>query len=145
MNGREINERISGVIENVVYRNENNDYTVLEISDEKNELITAVGIIPMAFEGENVILSGQWTYHKEFGKQFAFDSYEKTLPKEVDGILQYLSSSTVKGVGPITALKIVNKFGPESFDVIENHPEWLTDISGITMKKAAVISESFRQ
>jgi len=145
MNGREINERISGVIENVVYRNENNDYTVLEISDEKDELITAVGIIPMAFEGENVILSGQWTYHKEFGKQFSFDRYEKTLPKEVDGILQYLSSSTVKGVGPITALKIVNKFGPESFDVIENHPEWLTDISGITMKKAAVISESFRQ
>lgn len=145
MNGQMANETIKGTIENVVYRNENNDYTVLEISNEKNELITAVGIIPMAFEGETVILSGQWTYHKEFGKQFAFDSYEKTLPKEVDGILQYLSSSTVKGVGPVTALKIVNKFGPESFDVIENHPEWLTDIPGITMKKAAVISESFRQ
>ncbi len=145
MNGLPVNETIKGTIENVVYRNESNDYTVLEISNEKDELITAVGIIPMAFEGENVILSGQWTYHKEFGKQFSFDSYEKTLPKEVDGILQYLSSSTVKGVGPITALKIVNKFGPESFDIIENHPEWLTDIPGITMKKAAVISESFRQ
>ena len=138
-------ETIKGIIENVVYRNENNDYTVLEIVDGKNELITAVGIIPMAFEGENVVLSGHWTYHKEFGKQFTFDNYEKTLPVEVEGILQYLSSSTVKGIGPVTALKIVNKFGTESFDVIENHPEWLTDISGITMKKAAVISESFRQ
>ena len=145
MNGIPTNETIKGIIENVVYRNENNDYTVIEIVDDKNDLITAVGIIPMAFEGENVVLNGHWSYHKEFGKQFCFDTYEKTLPKEVDGILQYLSSSTVKGVGPVTALKIVNRFGIDSFDVIENHPEWLTDIHGITMKKAAVISESFRQ
>lgn len=138
-------ETLKGIIENVVYRNESNDYTVIEIVDESNELITAVGIMPMAFEGENVILSGHWSFHKEFGKQFSFDRYEKTLPKEVDGILQYLSSSTVKGVGPVTALKIVNRFGPETFDVIENHPEWLSDIPGITMKKAAIISESFRQ
>ncbi len=145
MSGQSPIETIKGTIENVVYRNDTNDYTVIEISDENDVLITAVGIIPMAFEGESVILFGQWTFHKDFGKQFAFDSYEKTLPKEVDGILQYLSSSTVKGVGPVTALKIVNRFGIESFDVIENHPEWLADIPGITMKKAAVISESFRE
>lgn len=144
MNGKNT-ETISGIIENVVYRNESNDYTVLEIVNDQNDLITAVGMMPMAFEGENVILTGTWSYHKEFGKQFSFEGYEKTLPKEVDGILQYLSSSTVKGVGPVTALKIVNKFGIESFDVIENHPEWLADIPGITMKKAAIISESFRQ
>ena len=145
MNGNTANETIKGTIENVVYRNESNDYTVIEIVDDKNDLITAVGIIPMAFEGENVVLAGHWSYHKEFGKQFCFDTYEKTLPKEEERILQYLSSSTVKGVGPVTALKIVNRFGIDSFDVIENHPEWLTDIHGITMKKAAVISESFRQ
>lgn len=138
-------ETIKGTIENIVYRNESNDYTVLEISDESGLLITAVGIIPMAHEGEVVVLCGHWTYHKEFGKQFAFETFEKTLPAEVEGILQYLSSSTVKGVGPVTALKIVNRFGVDSFDVIENHPEWLTDISGITMKKAAIISESFRE
>ncbi len=136
---------LSGKIENVIYRNESNDYTVLEVVDEDNELVTAVGIIPMAFEGEEVVLRGRWTYHKEFGKQFAFDSFEKTLPNEVDGILQYLSSRTVKGVGPVTALKIVNRYGVDSFDVIENHPEWLADIPGITMKKAAIISESFRE
>ena len=137
--------KITGKIENVVYRNESNDYTVLEISDENELLITAVGIMPLAFEGENVVLTGHWTYHKEFGKQFNFDSFDKTLPKEIDGILQYLSSRTVKGVGPVTAVKIVNRFGLDTFDVIENHPEWLADIPGITMKKAAQIAESFRE
>ena len=137
-------EKIVGVVENVVYRNENNDYTVFEIIDDDNRLVTAVGIIPMVSEGENVVLEGQWTYHKEFGKQFSFVSYEKSLPKEIDGIIQYLSSKTIKGVGPITAVKIANRFGMDTFDVIENHPEWLTDISGITRKKAAAISESFR-
>ena len=138
-------ETLIGTIENVVYRNESNDYTVLEISDADDNLITAVGVIPMAFEGEEVELKGSWTYHKEFGKQFAFEAFEKRLPKETDGILQYLSSRTVKGVGPVTALKIVNRFGTDSFDVIENHPEWLADIPGITLKKAATISESFRE
>ena len=113
MNGIVQPKTLSGVIENVVYRNESNDYTVLEVVDSDNNLITAVGIMPMAFEGENVTLVGDYTFHKEFGRQFAFDSYEKTLPEEVDGILQYLSSKTVKGVGPVTALKIVNKFGVE--------------------------------
>ena len=143
MNG--IYETIGGVIENVVYRNEDNDYTVIEIVTAENELITAVGTMAMAFEGEKVTLNGSWSYHKEFGKQFSFDGYEKALPDEVEGILQYLSSKTVKGIGPVTALKIVNRFGTETFDVIENHPEWLADIPGITYKKAATISASFRE
>ena len=137
-------DKISGVVENIVYKNESNDYTVFEIVDADNRLITAVGIIPMVSEGENVELEGQWTYHKEFGKQFSFVSYEKSLPKEIDGIIQYLSGKMIKGVGPITAVKIANRFGMDTFDVIENHPEWLTDISGITRKKAIAISESFR-
>lgn len=145
MNGYDIAETISGKIENVVYHNESNDYTVLEIVDGEDNLLTAVGAIPMAFEGEEVILRGRWTYHKEFGKQFAFDTFEKTLPAEEDGILRYLSSRTVKGIGPVTAVKIVNRYGKDSFDVIENHPEWLADIPGITLKKAAAISESFRE
>lgn len=145
MNGYDILETISGRIENVVYHNEDNDYTVIEIVSDGDELITAVGAIPMAFEGEEVVLKGRWTYHKEFGKQFSFDAFEKTLPSETDGILQYLSSRTVKGIGPVTALKIVNRYGADTFDVIENHPEWLADIPGITMKKAADISRSFRE
>ncbi|MBO5906838.1 MAG: ATP-dependent RecD-like DNA helicase [Clostridia bacterium] len=138
-------DTLSGAIQNVVYHNESNDYAVIEISDSDDNLITAVGIMPMAFEGEVVELKGRWTYHKEFGKQFAFDAFEKHLPEETEGILHYLSSRTVKGVGPVTALKIVNRFGTDTFDVIENHPEWLSDIPGITYKKAAAISESFRE
>ena len=145
MNGIPEQKAIHGVIENVVYHNENNDYTVIEVVDSENNLVTAVGIMPMAFEGENVTLYGDFTFHKEFGRQFAFEAYEKTLPEEIDGILQYLSSKTVKGVGPVTALKIVNRFGTDTFDVMENHPEWLVDIPGITMKKAAAISDSFRE
>ena len=136
--------KLEGSVENIVYRNENNDYTVLEISTDDQALVTAVGTLPMTFEGERVTLVGRWCYHKEFGRQFSFESYEKSLPEDVDGILQYLSSRSVKGVGPVTALKIVNRYGKDTFDVIENHPEWLADIPGITMKKAAQISESFR-
>lgn len=138
-------EVLKGTIENVVYRNETNDYTVLEIVDGEDNLVCAVGVIPMAYEGEIVSLRGRWTYHKEFGKQFAFDSFDKSLPDDVDGIFKYLSSGTIKGVGPVTALKIVNRFGTETFEVIEHRPEWLADISGITRKKAAAISESFRE
>ncbi len=145
MDGLNTLEILKGKIESIVYRNESNDYTVLEISDDDGNLITAVGTIALSGEGEVVTLSGQWTYHREFGKQFAFVSYEKTLPKEIDGIIQYLSSRTIKGVGPVTAVKIVNRYGLDTFDVIENHPEWLADIPGITMKKAAAISASFKE
>lgn len=138
-------ETISGIIENVVFRNDSNDYSVIEIVNSESLLVTAVGVIPFPAEGESVVLTGYWTYHKDFGRQFCFSSFEKKLPDGIDGILQYLSSHTVKGIGPVTALKIVNRFGESSFDVIENNPEWLTDIPGITMKKAAAISESFRE
>ncbi len=139
------NDILKGIIENVVYRNEANDYSVIEILDSENTLVTAVGVIPMPSEGEQVTLRGYWTFHKDFGKQFSFSSFEKTLPEDIDGIIQYLSSRTVKGVGPVTALKIVNRFGENTFEVMENHPEWLADIPGITMKKAAAISESFKE
>ena len=136
-------EVINGTIENVVYYNDGNDYAVLEILTESGLIITAVGTVPIPFEGECVVLRGKWGYHKSFGKQFVIESFEKTLPKETEGILQYLSSRTVKGIGPVTARKIVERFGADTFEVIETHPEWLADIPGITMKKAAKISEAF--
>ena len=145
MESRDAIEFVRGIIANVVYYNDGNDYAVIEIEDENNLLITAVGTVPIPFEGENVILSGKWVYHKEFGKQFSIESCEKTLPKESEGIFQYLSSSSIKGIGPVTARRIVERFGTDTFDIIENHPEWLADIQGITLKKAAVICESFKE
>lgn len=138
-------EEIRGIVESVVYRNDGNGYTVVELSCEDGKLVTAVGSAPPLSEGETLVLRGEWTYHKEFGRQFAFSSLEENLPADTDGILRYLSSRTVRGVGPVTALKIVNRFGIDTFDVIENHPEWLADIPGITMKKAGDISASFRE
>ena len=143
MNAKEELEIKRGVIDNVVYYNDGNDYAVLEILTENNLLITAVGSMPIPCAGENVVLKGKWGYHKEFGKQFSFESFEKTLPEEEEGILQYLSSRTIRGIGPATAKKIVERFGKDTFDVMENHPEWLADIHGITMRKAAAISEAF--
>jgi len=134
---------IYGTIENVVYHNDGNDYTVLEISDENACLITAVGTLPFCAEGEKVTLTGYYTFHKEYGRQFVITSYEKNLPSEEEDIIKYLSARTIKGVGPVTALKIVNRFGKDTFDVLEHHPEWLADINGITMKKASEISKSF--
>ncbi len=135
-----------GTIENVVYRNQANDYAVIELIDKRtHELITAVGILPYASEGEEVSLWGGWTKHPEFGRQLTVEHFEKQLPTESGDILRYLSSKTIRGIGPSTALKIVNRFGKDTFEVIEKHPEWLTDISGITAKKAAAIHKSFAE
>ena len=144
MDGIATTEHLQGTVENIVYRNDANDYTVLELNCD-GLLVVAVGEISAVSEGEILILRGNYTWHKDFGRQFAFISYERFLPTEIEGIIQYLSSRTIKGVGPVTALKIVNRFGTDTFDVMENHPEWLADIPGITMKKAAAISESFRE
>ena len=136
-------EQISGTVVQMIYHNAVNDYTVLELMSDADEQVTCVGIMPMVHEDDEVILYGAWVRHPEHGRQFQVDACEKRLPSDVNAILRYLSSKNVKGVGPVTALKIVNRFGIDSFDVIEHHPEWLTDIPGITAKKAADINRSF--
>ena len=132
-----------GVVEEIVYHNDDNDYTVMEIIDKEGALVTAVGKIAYVAEGEEVTLYGGWVTHAEYGKQFAFENYEKELPTGKKAILRYLSSRVIKGVGPVTASRIVARYGEETFDVMEHHPEWLTEISGISAKKAAEIHKSF--
>ncbi len=137
--------RVSGMVETVVYHNEQNDYTVLELACDDDTLITAVGTLPFLSEGEEVVLYGHYTTHPTYGRQFLVDTYEKHLPSDTHAMLRYLSSHAVKGVGPVIAAKIVSRYGADSFEVIENHPEWLADIPGISLKKAAAISEAFRE
>ncbi|MBQ8908136.1 MAG: ATP-dependent RecD-like DNA helicase [Clostridia bacterium] len=134
---------LQGTVEDIVYRNEENDYTVLEIITKQGELQTAVGMMAEVAEGEDVILYGRWTKHTEYGVQFSFDSYEVFLPDNSKAILRYLASGAIKGIGPVTAARIVTRYGEDTLEVIEKHPEWLTEISGITAKKAAKIHESF--
>jgi len=136
---------LSGVIEEIVYHNDENDYTVLELIDRTGHIRTAVGYMTLAAEGEDVTLYGKWTVHADYGEQFSFESYSCELPSEKAAILRYLSSRVVKGVGPATAARIVGKYGEDTFSVIEHHPEWLTSISGISAKKAADIHRSFTE
>ena len=137
--------RISGSVEGIVYANEENGYTVCDMGTSDDELITVVGIMPYLSEGEKITVYGHWEHNSRYGRQFKVEQYEKELPADDNAILRYLSSRTIKGIGPKTAIKIVEAFGSDSFDVIENHPEWLSDIPGISRKKAEEISESFKE
>ncbi|MBO4284573.1 MAG: ATP-dependent RecD-like DNA helicase [Clostridia bacterium] len=138
-------KELTGTVEGIVYQNKLNDYTVINLATDEGELVTAVGEMPYVGEGERVRLFGEWTRHNEYGEQFSVSVVEKLLPTGANEILKYLSGKNVRGIGPVTALKIVNRFGDDTFDVIEQHPEWLSDIPGISRKKAAEISESFRE
>lgn len=135
---------IEGVVEGVIYHNEHNGYSVIEIAIDEAELITLTGTMPYVSEGETVKAMGRWEIHPTFGRQFKVEYYEKKLPASESAILKYLSSRAIKGIGPVTAQRIVDKFGADAFDVIENHPDWLADLPGISPAKAKDISEEFR-
>lgn len=142
-------ETITGTVEKISFRNEENGYTVCRITSKNKEYegvaVTLVGIMPMLKVGEIISAEGRWGFHRQYGKQFEVEYFEKQYPTDSAAILQYLSSKTVKGIGPATAAKIVAKFGENTFDVIENHPEQLEIINGISASKAKEIAESFRQ
>ena len=133
---------LAGVVEHIIYANEENGYVVCEMYAGEDEYITVVGSMPYLTAGESVRVTGSWTTHPSFGRQFRAACYEKQLPETKDAILRYLSSRSVRGIGPKTARLIVEQFGEDTFDVIEHHPEWLAQLPGISMKKAAAISES---
>ena len=134
---------LDGVIEEIIFSNEENGYTVCVIN-AMGEPVTLVGIMPFVNEGETIRVQGAWQVHATFGRQFRVEYFEKKLPTTSGTILKYLSSGAIKGVGPVTAERIVSRFGEDSLDVIENNPDWLSDIRGITPKKAHEISEAFR-
>jgi exodeoxyribonuclease V alpha subunit len=134
---------VSGRVEQIVFRNDENGYSVLDI-DINGEPLTLTGIMPYVYEGEEITAYGKWTNHQEYGRQFKVESYEKSMPTDKNAIFMYLSNRSVKGIGPITAQRLVSKFGTDTFDVIENHPEWLAEIPGISLKKAKEISEDFK-
>ena len=136
---------LEGSVENIIYANEDNGYTILELITDKNELITAVGVMPYVGEGETLKVYGKWVHNPKYGRQFSASSYEKVMPADEASILRYLASGAIKGIGPKTAQRIVDVYGKDTFDVIENHPEWLEEISGISPKKAREIGENFKK
>lgn len=134
-----------GSVEEIIFANEDNGYAILVLVTDKNELITAVGIMPYVGEGEHLKVYGKWVHNPKYGRQFSVSNYEKVMPADEVSILRYLASGAIKGIGPKTAQKIVDVYGRDTFDVIENHPEWLAEISGITPKKARQIGEEFQK
>ena len=134
---------LAGTVSDVIYRNASGEYVIVSLSCAEGEECTAVGCLSDVQKGEMLLLYGDWVRHPTYGLQFSVERYLKTLPEQTEDILKYLSSGVIRGVGPVTALKIVNRFGPEAFDVIEHHPSWLADIPGITRKKAAEINRAF--
>lgn len=135
---------ISGTVENIVFRNEDNGWTVFEI-DSGDELVTAVGLLFQVSAGDTIKIMGEWVNHPSYGRQFRVESYEKSLPATESAILKYLSSGAIKGIGPVTAQRIIDMFGSEALNVIEKTPEKLAQIRGISLKKAQAIGEDYKQ
>lgn len=136
-------EKIKGTVEHIVYQNPENGYCVCVI-DAEGTPVTAVGIIPALAEGEILTAEGRWTVNERFGKQFKIESFEKSLPVENDDIYKFLASGYIKGLGPVTAMRIVEKYGEDSFEMLEKHPEWLAEFKGISKKRALEIGEDFK-
>lgn len=137
-------ERLNGTVEDIRFRNEQNGYTVLEIGCD-DELVTAVGTFSDISVGETVRLSGAWVYHPTFGRQFKVEAFEREMPATAEQLYNYLAAGAVKGIGPATAEKIVKKFGEQTFDILENEPERLATIKGISLDKAKKIQENFKK
>ena len=135
--------QLEGAVENIVYRNEENGYTVLEISDG-DDYITAVGIMPQAGVGDTVKLTGTYINHRNYGKQFSAQICEVCRPTESADILRYLSSGAIKGIGSATAQRLVKEFGEATLDVMENQPERVAMLKGISKSKAEDFSKQLK-
>ena len=133
---------IEGTIEEIIFSNEINGYTVCELLVEQ-DTVTAVGYMPFINIGETLKLTGKWVTHPDYGAQLKVEAYEKMLPKTMDAIERYLGSGIIKGVGQITATRIVEHFGDVTMNVIQNQPQRLSEIKGISLDKAIKIGQAF--
>ncbi|HII4500825.1 TPA: SF1B family DNA helicase RecD2 [Clostridium perfringens] len=137
-------EALNGIVESIVFKSSDTGYTVIKFR-ENNIIHTAVGVLPHVKEGQNLKITGSWVNHSQFGKQFKVEECEEILPTSKDGIEKYLSSGIIQGIGPVTAKKIVNKFGEDTLNILDNNIERLKEIEGIGKKKLETIIESYRE
>lgn len=135
-------EVIRGIVDSIVFKNEDNGYVVFKLITNK-KTVTVVGIIPYIQEGQNLSIKGQWVLHQQFGRQFKSEECEEILPTTTEEIEKYLSSGVIQGIGPVTAKKIIQRFGDRSLEILDNDIERLREIEGIGEKKLHVIMESY--
>lgn len=138
-------EILQGTIGAVVYQNYDNGYAVLRLSLADGQTVTVVGTIPLPAVGERLMVTGKWSTHASYGRQFEAEFLERLLPQTSAEILNYLSGRIIKGIGPKTAARIVQHFGERTLAVMEQEPERLSEIPGISKEKARAIGEEFRQ
>ena len=137
-------EILHGSIGAVVYQNYENGYSVVRLQCDDGQTATVVGTIPLPAVGERLMVTGRWSSHASYGRQFEAEFLERLLPRTESEILRYLSSRVLKGVGPVTASRIVQRFGAGTLQVLEQEPSRLAEIPGITQAKAIGIGEAYR-
>ena len=138
-------ETLLGRIDSVVFRSDDTGYAVLRVDIGEADTETVVGCIPYAAPGEMINATGYWSTHPSHGRQFKVESCSRRLPDTAESIYDFLCSGCIKGIGPSTAALIVNRFSANSLNVIENYPERLAEIKGISKQKANEISAGFRK
>ncbi len=137
-------EKITGVVEEVTFQNDTNGWTVIDLSVD-NQLLTAVGVMPGINAGETVTLTGTYTVHPSFGRQFKVSAFSRSMPETIDQIFKYLASGVIRGIGPKKATSIVEKFGADTLYILENESERLASIKGISQEQATAIGEEFKR
>ena len=137
-------EILQGNIEAVVFQNYDNGYAVLRLRSEDRQTVTVVGTIPLPVVGERLMVTGKWSTHSNYGRQFEAEFLERLMPQSAAEIITYLSGRVIKGIGPKMANRIVSRFGDQTLVIMEREPERLAEISGISDKRAREIGEEFR-
>ncbi|MCL2018984.1 MAG: ATP-dependent RecD-like DNA helicase [Oscillospiraceae bacterium] len=136
---------LKGTVEGVIYKNPANGYIVLELDCGDDGLIPVVGVLGDIADGEKLLLTGSYTESQKYGKQFKAATCERMPPVTKDEIRRWLGSGIIRGVGPVLAKKITDKFGEESLEIIENNPQKLSEISGITADKSVYIASEYKR
>ena len=136
---------LKGQIEEFIYQNEANSYTIAVFQTQEQDLVTIVGYLPFIAVGDSLKLEGKMVVHQEYGEQFKVESFEKLMPETAAALEKYLASGTIKGIGPVTAHKIIEKFGEDSINIFKFEPLRLAEIKGISKDKAYEIGGEFNE
>ncbi|PBI18430.1 AAA family ATPase [Clostridioides difficile] len=137
-------EKLEGMISEIVFKNEDNGYTIAHLVNENDEIVV-VGCMPTLAIGESIEVEGKWVNHKVYGTQFEVNSFMPVTPSSLEGIYVYLSSGMIHGIGEKMAKRIIDKFGVDTLEVIQNSPEKLQEVEGIGSKKVKQIVKSYEE
>ena len=139
-----MDEMVEGVISSIVFSNAENGYAVIRLNTAQGS-VTAAGTVPGAIQGERHVLTGSWTTHPQYGEQFKIESFQVKPPSGADDMFRYLASGAVKNIGPAKARDIIDRFGSEALYIIENDPDRLSEVKGISLRNARLIGDGFRR